>query len=179
MRPRLPRSLLAGAIAAVLCVAHPVASAQAGGGADPDTLKGAFIYNFTRYATWSTPGAPGFVLCSTERNALRGQLASLNGRPVGAQTIEVRQGVEPGAVRQCHMLFVGQADSRRLFDYLRAVRGAPVLTVSDIADSAGSGVAIELVEADQRMRLAVNPQASEQAGIALGAQLLRLALAVY
>jgi hypothetical protein len=41
------------------------------------------------------------------------------------------------------------------------------------------GVAIELVETDQRMRIAVNRQASEQAGIALGAQLLRLALAVY
>lgn len=175
----VPRPVLACAIAALLCLAHPLAPAQSGGEADPDTLKVAFIYNFTRYATWATPGASTFVLCSSERNALRGRLASLQGRPVGAQTIEVRQGVEPGAVRACQMLFVGQTDSRRLFDYLRATRGGSVLTVSDIADSASSGVAIELVETDQRMRIAVNRQASEQAGIALGAQLLRLALAVY
>lgn len=163
----------------VLGMATALAYPQAASDADPDTLKAAFLYNFTRYASWNVSPAPAFVLCATERQPLRGRMASLSGRPVGHQTIEVRVGVEPSAIRQCQMLLIGQADSRRLFDYLRAARGFPVLTVSDIPDSASSGVAIELVETEQRMRIAVNRQVAEQAGISLGAQLLRLALAVY
>lgn len=156
-------------------------AAQAQGQADPDSLKVAYLYNFTRYAQWPAAGvatAP-FVVCVLDDGVLGGKLLEIHGRKAGPRGIEVREATDAAAWRQCQILFVEQAQSRRLVEVQRALRGHPVLLVSDGVDAARQGAAIELIESGERIRMVINRQAAELSGISLSAQLLRLALAVH
>jgi YfiR/HmsC-like len=179
MKPKLillTRSLLVALWLALSCVqAQPVS-------ADPDSVKTAYLVNFFRYANWpkgSVTASQTMNLCVLDQSSLGGKIAQLQGKQVGAQTLEVKPISDPSAVRHCQMVFVGLAHAKRLSEVVRYIKGQAVLLVSDVPDAARNGAAIELIEADDRIRMIVNRQNAEYSGITFSAQLLRLALAVY
>ncbi|MFM2111427.1 MAG: hypothetical protein RLZZ271_87 [Pseudomonadota bacterium] len=150
--------------------------------ADPDSVKAAYLVNLLRYTTWpagtQAPDATQ-VLCVLDMDALDGKIAGLDGKSVAGRSLVVRQVADAAAMRQCHMLFVGANQGRRLSEVLRATKGYPVLLVSDAHDAARAGAAVELLETDSRIRLIVHRTSVEPVGIAFSAQLLRVALTVF
>ena len=73
----------------------------------------------------------------------------------------------------CHILYIGQSETKRLDRLLEGLKGKPVLMVSDIAGSVAHGVMIEFVTERNRVRLRVNPEAAKAAGLTLSSKLLR------
>ena len=145
-------------------------------------VKAGFVFNFIQFTQW--PSAAPYVkegerapllVCATEVNPLDGQLALLNGRPVGSRLIEVRAQVPASEWRACHVLFLSGADSSRAESAIRGLGTAPVLTLSDVPGFVQLNGMIGLRLEDSRMRFDVNLGAAQRAGLQLNSQMVNLA----
>ncbi|HYD49608.1 MAG TPA: YfiR family protein [Terriglobales bacterium] len=139
-------------------------------------LKAAFLYNFARFVRW--PGAPGetFPICVYGEETLAAQLHRVvGGKAIDARPIEVREVDQPGEMRQCRILFVGEVEPAAIADLLRQLHGASVLTVSDHEDFARSGGIVQFRRDGNRLRLDINLEKAEQANLKISSQLLKLA----
>ena len=145
-------------------------------------VKAAFLYNFTKFIEWpgGTPSTEPLRLCVVSDDALRRSLdktvagESVNGRPL--QSMSPRT---PEEARTCAMLFIGTSEAAREARLLSAVRDAPVLTVSDVANFAQRGGGIEFVRENNRLRFDVNLPGAERGGIKVSSRLLRVARRVH
>jgi len=77
-------------------------------------------------------------------------------------------------LKSCHILYVSQSEESRLERILRVLRGKPVLTVSEIEDSANRGVMIQMKTEDEKLRLVINLESAKAANLTLKSKLLRL-----
>ena len=174
------RMCTAGLVTAVL-LSVPAFPAQAPQ-ADEEGVKAAFLYNFTKFVEWP---ASAFE----ERGSLR--LCVLGEDPFGKSLRAVVEGEQvqgrpitllridsldnPGS---CHILFLGRSEAERLPAVLAAVRGAPVLTVSETPGSLDKGAGINFVLRDGKVRFEINQTAVEGHGLKMSSKLLRLAIRV-
>lgn len=138
-------------------------------------VKAALLFNFAKFTEWPAlpPGAP-LVLCVAGDDAIETALAEIvRGQKIGGRPVESRRSQDPSSWRNCHLLFVAEAEVGR--GALKAVENQAVLTVSDARGFAGAGGIIELYLDGGRMRFAINVDAAARAGIVLSSRLLGLA----
>lgn len=148
--------------------------------ADEESLKAAFLYNFSRFVEWPPesftgveeplvvgifgPGGVGPVL----EEIVGGQTAE--GRPMAVHYLDRLE-----EVSRCHLLFVSRYADVTIGEVLAAAAGAPVLTVSDAPGFASAGGMVGFVVEENKMRLEVNPPAVRANGLRVRSRLLRLA----
>ena len=140
-------------------------------------VKAAFLLNFVRFAEWpSTPDDASLVICIVGDEAVAAALADTLAHPTpNGERVQVwRVSSEPSS-RSCHVMYVAASEIRHFAPILDAVRGRPILTVSDANRFAKSGGMIELFVDAGHMRFAVNVDAVQQAHVHLGSRLLGLA----
>ena len=75
-------------------------------------------------------------------------------------------------------MYIGRADSELLGRTLAAVRGTPVLTVTDVASNAQSHGIINFVTENNHVRFDIDEQAASDNGLAISSKLLNLARSV-
>ena len=135
-------------------------------------VKATYLYNFVKFIEW--PGQPTGPLniCVAGRNPFGTVLDDLlvnetiNGRPVRARVI-----LEPEA--GCQVVFVPAGAA--VTAYLRAARGAPILTVGEDSDFLDRGGMISLYRDNENVRFSINPAAAERAKLRISSRLLALA----
>jgi hypothetical protein len=141
------------------------------------TLKSAFLYKFASFVVWpdSLPSGPLRIgvlgedpFGSALEDVVKGK--SINGRAFEIRRL--RPGREPG---RCQILFISSTETRKLRAILDHLQCSPVLTVSDMPGFCEQGGAIRLGLEDNRVRLEINPDAAERAGLQLSSKLLSLA----
>jgi len=175
--PSTGRLLRTAAAAGLALAAGGPAMAQVPDG-DEFSVKTAFVYNFAKFATWppaafAGPQAP-LVLCTIGEVSFGMALSALQGKPVGERSLAVREAT-PANADACHLIVVGQPHAARFGDVAAALKGRPVLTISDADGFARRGGAIGLVIENSRVRFEVNPRTLDGTGVTLSSQLLRLA----
>ena len=149
-------------------------------------VKAGFVFNFIQFTQWPNANANAnasakegerapLLVCATEVNPLDGQLALLNGRPVGARQIEVRTQVPASDWRTCQVGFLSGSDTARVEVAIRGLGTAPVLTLSDVPGFVQVNGMIGLRLEDNRMRFDVNLGAAQRAGLQLNSQMVNLA----
>jgi YfiR/HmsC-like len=141
-------------------------------------LKLAISYRVTKFVSWpATAQARGdFRFCVYRGDPLDETLDDLSGRAVGNRQIEVAIVDQPGRAREaCDLLFIPDEEFRDVAPILRALDGAPVLTVSDAPGFAASGGIIELENRNNKVAFVINIGASEDAGFQISSQLLQMA----
>lgn len=144
--------------------------------------KAGFILNFARYVEWPAAAfasreAP-VVACLLERDALVGALTALEGRQVQGRALKVRRSLTADDTRGCHLVFIGEAEERRIVPVLRSLAGQAVLTVGDAEHFVDLGGAIGIVLGEERLQFEVNRSALDQAQLKASASLLKLAHSV-
>lgn len=77
-------------------------------------------------------------------------------------------------IKTCHILYIGKSEEPRLDRMLRGLKERPVLTVSEIENSARRGVMIEMKTENGKIRLAINLECAKAARLTLKSKLLRL-----
>jgi hypothetical protein len=77
----------------------------------------------------------------------------------------------------CHILYVGRSGTTKSSDVLRALNGAPVLTVTDERQGVDGGV-IHFVVRDGKVRFGINPASAQARGLTISSKLLGLAVPV-
>jgi len=146
-------------------------------------VKAAFLFNFAKYVNWpaeqfSSPeapvricvqGAPDFV--EELSRVVAGK--KVNGRPLTLQPVDSVR-----ASDNCHIAFLSEREQVRLAGWLAALRGLPVLTVSDVPGFADVGGIIGLKLENRKVRFEVNMVAARQANLKLSSQLLKVAVQI-
>ncbi|AMK77520.1 MULTISPECIES: YfiR family protein [Methylomonas] len=146
-------------------------------------IKAAYLYNFAKFVEWPAdvlpPGAE-ILLCVVGNNVLDGELQALDGRKAGEHTLRfVQRGYADPNLNNCHLLFLGGSEQQRFVVTLKALRDAPVLTLSDIEDFAEKGGGISLLFRDNKVVFEVNLEPIRNARLHLPGQLLNIAATVY
>ena len=176
--PRRSRRIVALVVA--LCAVCPAVPARAQQASVEYAVKATYLYKFAPFVEWpvgtfATPTEP-FVICIAGDDgvaALADEAA--RGQRVGAHPIVVVHLPAPGRQVACHVLYVAQRGAAGGED-LAAVRGKPVLTVTDGAGDA-HGI-IDFVVQDNRVRFAIDQTAAAANGLVISSKLLDLAVHV-
>jgi hypothetical protein len=161
----------------VLAATHIAAPGIAADVASGVAVKAALLYNFAKFAEWpDLPSGVPIVVCVVGNDPIATALVdTVRGQNISGHTLEVRRAQESTAWRVCHLLFIGNAETRQSAGGLGGLKALPVLTVSDGKGFSEAGGIIELYVEGGRMRFAINVDAAERSGLHLSSRLLGLA----
>ena len=147
-----------------------------------DAIKAAFIPKFARYVRWPGTSHPRprqpFLLCAIGRDpfgTLLDQAAAseqIDGRPVTVRRLPSAEGAAG-----CHLAFVRGATPQDTARLLIALRGQPILTVTDSRAGAPRGI-IHFTIAAGRVRFFIDEAEAAARGLTISSRLLALALGV-
>jgi hypothetical protein len=146
--------------------------------ASAPALKAAFLYNFAKFTEWpsdSLPAGAPLVMCVVDNLKLARALEEATaGREVEGHALVVRKIEMDGPVRSCHVLYA-DVDPKAGARLIEALKGAPVLAVTDFGQFAAMGGTTSLFVEDGRIRFAVNVEAANRARLRISSRLLSLA----
>jgi len=145
-------------------------------------IKAQFLYKFTPFIEWPAgafdhPSSP-LVLCIVGRDPFGGALDRATARQrLGARPFAVRRlaRIEPGS--DCHLAYISISDDQTPDAAVQALRGSPVVTVTDEAASPGARGMIHFVIRNQRVRFIIDAGAAGRAGLKVSSKLLALGAA--
>jgi hypothetical protein len=178
------RALLRVVLAActTMLLATPPALAQEGGALER-AIKATYLYKFAPFVEWpktafGSPDSP-FVICVLGANPFGGELDEavagqrLFGRPIAVQRLSA-----VAAKSGCQILFAGASPTQPVAAALAAVRGTPVLTVTDSEDNEGVRGIVNFVIADNHVRFQIDDATAAANGLVISSKLLSLAVEV-
>lgn len=137
-------------------------------------IKAAFVFNFVRFIQWPTPGA-GYTVGILGEDPFEGGLRDFESKPIGGKKVSVRKVTSAKDARSCDVVFVSASEGDQVKGVLTELRGAPVLTVSDIPSFADKGGSIGLTTESNRVRFVVNTDSLRKGDLKASAKLLQLA----
>lgn len=149
-------------------------------------VKAAFLYKFGSYVAWpagefSNASSP-LTIGVLGAEALADQLAQITqGRTINGHPIVVRklQGENPGSPdNDLNVLFVGRSHNAHLGAILAAVKGRPILTVTESDEGLVPGSMINFVIVDGKVRFEVAPEMASRENLLISARLLAAAYRV-
>ncbi len=143
-------------------------------------IKAAFIYNFAKYVNWPKStfvdkNAP-LVLGLLGDSPFGKEIYKINDKLVHKRKLKVIVIKDYEQVKSCNLLYISPSESARLEEIKTALKNKKILTVSDMDNFAANGGMIELIVKESKVRFIINPEAAEQVGLNISAQLLKLAI---
>lgn len=146
-------------------------------------VKAAYLYKFGSYIEW--PPAAFASQDSALKIGISGAdtladelLEIIAGRTINGRPVTVRKLRRDDPVTGFNILFIGKSNPSRLADMLAAVKGQPVLTVTESEDGLAVGSMINFVMIDGKLRFEVAPKAALLGNLAISARLLTVAYKV-
>jgi hypothetical protein len=146
-------------------------------------VKAAYLYKFGGFVEWPAGAFPSptsaFQLCVVGDDpfgplldrAVQGQ--QIKGRSITLRRLPVAERDAP-----CHIMFVSGSDAQSVPDGLAAVRGMPILTITDAARDADAKGIIHFVIRDNRVRFEIDDRTAAESGLSISSKVLSLAVAV-
>lgn len=145
-------------------------------------IKSAMIVNFIRFVKWPTidanHGDERLIVGVLGAEPMVGVLRTQEGKTIDGKALTIRQFDELKDITKCHVLFVGDAWSRRINEILNTVQGASVLTISDAEEFCRKGGMIRLFREKNNIRFEINNTAAVKANLQLSSKLLEIATVV-
>lgn len=157
----------------------PNAGSQVLATQNPYKVEAAFLRNFAHYVVWPDTAFPD--------NSSPWHIVILGPDPFGevlektfqdrieqGRSFEVHRTDSIEQMPDCQILFVAYKDSRKRQSALKALRGKPILTVSDTPDFLIDGGIIQL-EVEHRVRLRINLDQARDASLTIQTKMLEVA----
>jgi hypothetical protein len=147
-------------------------------------VKAAFLFNFAKFIEWpagtySSPQGP-FSICIFGKDPFGKILDdALAGKSMNNHPVAILRPKDDSDLRHCQMVFVSASESRSYAEILEKVRGTSVLLVGETDGFAAAGGMIEFLLQDNHVRFAINPDATQRAGLKCSSSLLALAKIVH
>jgi hypothetical protein len=142
------------------------------------SVKAAFVYNFTRFVTWpasafSGPASP-FVIGIVGSDSLQGALDTIvKNKDVSNRSIVVKR-FGWADVETCNLLFI-PADESSHATQLAKLRNHAILIVSESSGMLRRGSTINLYLDEDRVMFEISPNAARDTGLTISSHLLSLA----
>lgn len=143
-------------------------------------IKAVFLFNFAQFVQWPAqafeqPDSP-LVIGVVGNDPFGSYLdETVRGEKLEDHPLVVERYPAVSEIGNCHILFVAATDKQEMRRALEAVSPGSVLTVSDIDNFARSGGMVQLYNDAGRIRLRINVEPAEEAGLTISSKLLRLA----
>jgi hypothetical protein len=149
--------------------------------APPDyEVKAAFLVNFPKYVEWPADASadtnkPIIVACLGESKVSDALRKIIQSRPPNGRAIVARVIATEDESAGCHILFIGDAERRRLPAVLEKLKGESVLVIGESEGFLDKGGIINLALRDRKVRVDVNLDAAREANLKIRSQLLGVA----
>ena len=178
---RLAHCLRPGLLFALLLVGLVAACwAQSAAEALEYRIKAAFVCKFASYVEWpqqvfAHPDSPiviGVISTDAVADELTRTAAGLSaeGRP-----LVVRRLHRGDPIAGAHLIYVAGSEDAHLAETLAAVKGLPVLVVTESKHAVALGSMINFVLVDDKVRFDISPRAAEMSRLRISARLLAVA----
>lgn len=172
------RHCLAALAAAVMVAASVPAQASV----SESDVEAAFLPRFARYVIWPPAarpnGADPFVLCVIGSDPFGDGLDSAaRSQSVDGRRIIVRRMDSTANAAQCHIAFVGGSRVQSIGQMLAALRGKPILTVTDSHSGDARGI-VDFSVVGGRVRFFIDNSDASSRGLNISSRLLALAIDV-
>jgi hypothetical protein len=166
---RLPLVLLS------LCLLM-AGSGIAGAQEDQRAVRAAYLFNLSKYVSW--PRTPRELKICSEADEHTGELLRqiLEGKHSEGRIVHIVLAPSGAEQRQCAILYLGNAPTKKVFETLQELGTSPVLTVGDDPQFVHRGGMVGLVRAEDQIQLHVNIKAVQSAGIQMSSRLLSIAV---
>lgn len=167
-------------LAFFLAGAGPVSpSTVAAQSRDERAVRAAYLYNLIKFVQWPAPGTQLTVAFTGDAGTsdVIGHL--LDGKTSDGQTIRVASSGADQDLQHCSVLYVAAASDRDVRRTLDRVKGRGVLTVGESDAFARAGGMVALVNSGDHIRIEVNLDATQAAGILISSRMLGLATIVH
>jgi hypothetical protein len=139
-------------------------------------VKAAFLYNFAKFVEWP-PGTFAhdqavITFCILDGGPLAEAVEALHGKEVQGRKIVVTRSLNVEEIKKCQIFFASASNKPGLTKIIGALRGFPVLTVTDeVDDFAGLGGIINLVRVEDKVRFEISVNNAEKSGLKISSQL--------
>ena len=166
----------------LLTLALAVAATPAPAQPSEAAVKAAFIPKFARYVQWPQARHPGprdpFHLCVIGRDPFGTILdRAAASEQIEGRAVTVRRLPSADGAAGCHLAFVRGANPADTTRLLNALRGQPVLTITDSRAGTARGM-IHFTVSGGRVRFFIDEAEASVRGLAISSRLLALALGV-
>lgn len=155
--------------------AGPVASLKA----DPPFASIDHVFNIFKFVTWpeASEKSERFVFCVMGKHPFGSTLYKNTQQSVRTQKVRIITDVSAEFAAYCHALYIGDSPQIRenLSATLQALKGKPVLTLSDMNDFTAFGGMVEMHKQSQdKVSISVNQEAASAASLRISSKLLTL-----
>lgn len=147
-----------------------------------EAVKAAFLPRFARYVVWPARHVPAaaqpFQLCVLGRDPF-GQVLdrAAAGELIDGHRVQVRRINSVAQSGGCHLAYVHGAQPQETARLLLALRGRPILTITDAAAGPQRGM-IHFAIVGGRVRFSIDDAAAAERGLTISSRLLALAASV-
>lgn len=150
---------------------------------DSATVRLGFLLNFARYVEWPESvwqtNVPLRICLAPGDSAMAEKADELKKQMVQGHAIQVRLVIRPEDAGNCQIVYLpADLPAATLTNWMGAVAGVPMLTVSESPDFIEAGGIIGLVPVGSRYRFDVNLGNARRAGLRVSSYLLKLARTV-
>jgi hypothetical protein len=140
-------------------------------------LKAAYLLNFTDYVEWPEPGH--LSICVYGENPFKAEtIATLLEAKAGQIDADFKYPNQVDKLAECNVLYLALSEHDNLGKITALLRGAPVLTVTDVQDGLRPGIMINLIVESNRLTFEVNLKAILAAKLKISSKMLKLAKSV-
>ncbi|MGN6313848.1 MAG: YfiR family protein [Rhodanobacteraceae bacterium] len=146
-------------------------------------VKATYLYKLAPFVNWppqtfTAANAP-FRICVVGVDPFDDYLEkAVTGRSFGTHPFVVRHMESLASGTNCQIVFISHLQSQSIDQALDAVRGEPVLTVTDSTAEPDSGSIMQFVVEHGRVRFEVNTTEAARNHLTISSKLLNLAIAV-
>jgi YfiR/HmsC-like len=167
---------------ACLCLAAPVRT-KAQESLPEYQVKAAYLFNFLKFVEYpedafADPLAP-IVIGVVGEDPFGAALAQVvTGKTVQGRDLVIRKYRTGEDLRGAHILFISPSEKKRLPTILSSLRDSSVLTVADTEGFLEAGGMIQFLYENNRVRFAINVDATSRAKLKMSSKLLSLARVV-
>lgn len=181
--PATPAGRRRLAWAAVMLVALAGTARAESGVSREERIKAVLLVKILKFVNWPASvmtAKDPLVICIPGESTIAEALTAAEGRLIGEHPIAQRRvaGLAPADLKGCHVYYLPAGGQRDWIGAVGALRGKPLLTVSDGTDFARKGGVIGLVRGENRIGFEVSLKTARENGLEIGAPLLELATLV-
>jgi YfiR/HmsC-like len=158
-----------------------VTAAQGQDSSIEGAVKATYLYKFPPFVQWP-PGAlaaDSFTLCIIGNDPLGSVLdRAVSGQRIADRPIVARRLAVFSPDAGCQIVFAAGSPAQPVANILAAVRGRPILSVTDEGREGQPKGILNFVIAENRVRFEIDDQAAAESGLIISSKLLGLALHV-
>lgn len=182
-RPLPPWMSFFGAASLLFFALMPFTSVEAQS-VDEAKVKAAFVLRFVQFIDWPSAAVPPanapLTIAVAGADAIAAELSQMTSTRSGQdRPLNVRPVKAGDDLAAVHVLVIGREDAARIGQYVSALRGRPVLIVTESASALDHGSMINFVIAERRVRFEIALDAAEKAGLVVSSRLLAVAVRVH